>query len=101
MANSEQLRQNINQHKPKNIRSKKDDKNISIAMQEVIEYLNGRFKEISNFNNFYIEYQRSLSIGSMIDNIKSSNVRKQFDTTYEKNSIQSDGGFLILKKEMT
>ncbi|MCZ6117819.1 hypothetical protein [Campylobacter ureolyticus] len=70
MANSEQLRQNINQHKPKNTKSKKDDKNIAISMQNVIQYLNERFQNIVNFKNFYIEYQKSLSIETMINNIK-------------------------------
>ena len=49
MANSRNLRLNFNQHAPKNTRSKQDDKNISIAMKQVIEYLQDRFKNIGNF----------------------------------------------------
>ena len=54
MANSEQLRQNINQHKPKNTKSKKDDKNIAISMQNVIQYLNERFQNIVNLSLIHI-----------------------------------------------
>lgn len=39
-------------------------------MQNVIEYLNERFNNIVNFSNFYVEYQKSLSIETMINNIK-------------------------------
>ncbi|MCD8213148.1 MAG: restriction endonuclease [Campylobacter sp.] len=98
MSNGDKLRQNLNQHLPKNTKSKQDDKNISIAMQNVIEYLNDRFKDIGNFKGFCIDFEKSLSIKAMIENIRHSNVRKQFDYTYEANAIKPDGGFLILKK---
>ena len=98
MANSRNLRLNFNQHAPKNTRSKQDDKNISIAMKQVIEYLQDRFKNIGNFKDFYIDFEQSLSIKSMIENIKISNVRRQFDYTYGANTIKPDGGFLILRK---
>ena len=98
MANSRNLRLNFNQHAPKNTRSKQDDKNISIAMKQVIEYLQDRFKNIGNFKDFYIDFEQSLSIKSMIENIKISNVRRQFDYTYGANTIKPNGGFLILRK---
>ena len=53
MANSDDLRKNINQHKPKNVESKFDDKNIAQAMQKTIDYIENRFSQISNFNGFY------------------------------------------------
>ena len=69
MANSRNLRLNFNQHAPKNTRSKQDDKNISIAMKQVIEYLQDRFKNIGNFKDFYIDFEQSLSIKSMIERL--------------------------------
>ncbi|MCY4088864.1 MAG: hypothetical protein OXF49_01930 [Candidatus Saccharibacteria bacterium] len=40
MANSQQLRQNLNQHQPKNTQSKIDDKLLLASMHECIDYLN-------------------------------------------------------------
>lgn len=99
MASSDDLRRNLNQHKPKNTRSKIDDKNIAKAMQKTIDYLENRFKNIDNFNNFYFEFSKQLSLKTMMENIKNIGIRKQFDTTWEDNSIKPDGGFLILKKK--
>lgn len=98
MASSSQLRNNVNQHKPKNSKSKKDDKAIRKAMDMVIKYLNNRFLNVGNFNEYEIIYAQKLTIGEMIENIKNSNVRKEFDSSYSKNGIEPDGGFLILKK---
>lgn len=98
MASSDDLRQNLNQHKVKNTQSKIDDKNIAVAMEKTIEYLENRFKNISNFSGFYFEFGKNLSIKTMIENIKTCGIRKQFDTNYVENSIAPDGGFLILRK---
>lgn len=99
MTNSDNLRKNTNQHKPKNTKSKFDDKNIAIAMNKTIEYLENRFKNIQNFDGFYFEFGKKLTLKVMMDNIKNSGIRKQFDTSWEGNSIEPDGGFLILKKQ--
>ena len=98
MANSDDLRKNVNQHKPKNTESKFDDKNIAQAMQKTIDYIENRFGQISNFNGFYLEFSGRLSLKGMMENIKNGSIRKQFDTTWEDNTIMPDGGFLILKK---
>ena len=98
MANSDDLRKNINQHKPKNVESKFDDKNIAQAMQKTIDYVENRFSQISNFNGFYLEFSGRLSLKEMMENIKNGGIRKQFDTTWGDNTIMPDGGFLILKK---
>lgn len=99
MANSDDLRKNKNQHKPKNTSSKFDDKNIAIAMYKTIKYLENRFKNIQNFDGFYFEFGKHLSLKIMMDNIKNSGIRKQFDTSWEENTIAPDGGFLILRKK--
>ncbi|WP_276883954.1 hypothetical protein [Campylobacter cuniculorum] len=39
----EHLRSNANQHKVKNLKSKNDDLNITLAMQKTKEYLEKRF----------------------------------------------------------
>lgn len=98
MANSDDLRKNVNQHKPKNTESKFDDKNIAQAMQKTIDYIENRFSQIPNFNGFYLEFSGRLSLKGMMENIKNGSIRKQFDTTWEDNTIMPDGGFLILKK---
>ncbi|MDD5786447.1 EcoRI family type II restriction endonuclease [Campylobacter lanienae] len=99
MASSDDLRKNKNQHKAKNVNSKSDDKNIGIAMNRTIEYLKNRFKNIQNFDGYYFEFGKSLSLKIMMDNIRNGGIRKQFDTNWEENTIIPDGGFLILKKK--
>jgi len=99
VANSDDLRKNVNQHKPKNTESKFDDKNIAQAMQKTIDYIENRFGQIPNFNGFYLEFSGRLSLKGMMENIKNGSIRKQFDTTWEDNTIMPDGGFLMLKKQ--
>ena len=99
MADSNILRKNKNQHKPKNDQSKFDDKNISVAMSKTIDYIKDRFKNIANFDDYDVVFEKSLSIEYMISNIKQTNIRKQFDTSYSSNSIKPDGGFLLLTKK--
>lgn len=98
MASSNDLRKNKNQHKPKNTKSKLDDKNIAQSMKKTISYIEERFSDITNFNGFYIEFSSKLSLDEMMANIKNGGIRKQFDTSWKSNAIKPDGGFLILKK---
>lgn len=98
MANSTHLRENIKQHRPKNSKSKFDDKKIRIAMDRTIKYIKDRFKNIANFDTYDIVFEQSISIQYMICNIKTTNIRKQFDTSYCNNTIKPDGGFLFLVK---
>ena len=98
MANSDDLRKNVNQHKPKNTESKFDDKNIAQAMQKTIDYIENRFGQIPNFNGFYLEFSGRLSLKGMMENIKNGSIRKQFDTTWEDNTIMPDGGLFDTQK---
>ncbi|WP_283272037.1 EcoRI family type II restriction endonuclease [Spiroplasma sp. SV19] len=101
MATSEQLRMNKNQHRPKNLNSKKDDKEIYYAMQKVIKYLVKRFENISNIDEknkeFYIEYSKTISIGFMNKMIKNKCIRREYFNAFDDRSIKPDGGILLLK----
>lgn len=97
MAQSEQLRLNENQHKPKNAESKNDDKAVAAAMQRVIDYLNHRLNlpELG----YYLEYVKSLALREMMDLIRSYNERVEFaNLTNEQSNIRPDGGILVLRK---
>jgi hypothetical protein len=98
MASSNDLRKNKNQHKPKNTKSKLDDKNIAQSMKKTISYIEERFSDITNFDGFYIKFSSKLFLDEMMANIKNGGIRKQFDTSWKSNAIKPDGGFLILKK---
>lgn len=98
MANSQQLRQNLNQHKPKNSKSKIDDKKIYQAMSLVEEYILKKFQKELQKDNFKIEFKKTISYVEMIENIKSKNVRKEFDNQFNHRTIKPDGGILCLTK---
>ena len=101
MANSKQLRENKNQHKPKNKTSKLDDNIIENASNRVIKYLKERFKE--KLNNYEIVFEKEIKVSYMIDFIKKKGLREEFDFEYNDRKIKPDGGsiFLInkIKKE--
>ncbi|WP_227807169.1 EcoRI family type II restriction endonuclease [Mulberry dwarf phytoplasma] len=101
MANSAQLRKNKKQHKPKNIKSKKDDKLIYDAMLDVKEYLEDRFQNEFANNQFYITHEKQISIGFMKKIILQKKIinHKHFDAThdFDDRNIQPDGGVLLLK----
>ena len=97
MAKSEDLRRNIEQHKPKNLHSKSDDKAIHKAMCECIEYLNKRFKEY--LNGHYLRFNKSISFRTMMQIIRTQGLRKEFDTVFERREIKPDGGIIALHKK--
>lgn len=96
MSNSDQLRSNKNQHKPKNTKSKKDDKEVYRAMARTISYLEKRFEK--ELRNHSLVFKKSISFGELIDQIKGSGLRREFDTSYLKRRIKPDGGVIWLKK---
>lgn len=97
MATSEQLRKNKEQHKPKNILSKGDDKKIAAVMDRVITHLNTRFK-LADLG-YSLEYVKSIKLSELIDIIKSYDKRSEFATLTKKDSfIKPDGGILLLRK---
>src|SRR5215813_11349334 len=97
MSNSETLRQNKNQHLPKNILSKGDDKKIGEVMGRVVQHLNERFK--LNSLGYYLEYVSSIKLSDLIGIIKGYNQRVEFSVLEKSDSyIKPDGGILLLRK---
>ncbi|MCR6593832.1 EcoRI family type II restriction endonuclease [Campylobacter insulaenigrae] len=94
----EALRNSLSQHRPKNTYSKNDDLNIDEAMRQTKSYLENRFGNIDNFSKdrYYLTIENKLDISFMIDSIKETNIRAQFDMEYENNFIKPDGGVLFL-----
>lgn len=97
------LMQNKNQHLAKNQYSKTDDLNIDLAMNLTKQYLENRFAVggVTNFieGNYYFEIKKQIEISFMIENIKSSKIRAEFDTKFFENKIKPDGGVLFLRKK--
>ncbi len=98
MSKSEELRANKNQHAPKNIHSKADDKEIHIAMIKCIEYLNERFNANLRDEGWQLHFQDKITFGEMLRIIKTSGVRSEFDNMFPERSIIPDGGFIMLSK---
>ncbi|WP_229238461.1 EcoRI family type II restriction endonuclease [Campylobacter volucris] len=94
----EALRNSLEQHKPKNVVSKNDDLNINEAMEKTKIYLENRFGNIENFTKekYYLTIEKKIDISFMIDSIKNTKIRAQFDTAYIHHSIKPDGGVLFL-----
>ncbi len=99
MGQSDSLRNRKNQHKPKNEKSKLDDKNIYVAMNEVTSYLYSRFDIKNQFPDLEISFEKSIDISYMIDFIKRKKVRAEFDDRYIDRKIIPDGGVLHLIDE--
>jgi type II restriction enzyme len=97
MSTSNQLRENLSQHLPKNTLSKNDDKKIAVVMARVIEHLNSRFKLTEL--GYYLEYVKSIRLSELIGIIKGYEKRGEFATlTKEDSFIKPDGGILVLRK---
>ncbi len=91
------LMERVNQHKPKNSKSKQDDKNIYIAMKKVIDYLDVRFG--NSIKDYNIVFSKEISISYMIDLIKTKDLRNEFCYDYLDRKIKPDGGVLYLVKK--
>lgn len=94
------LMNNPLQHKPKNSRSKQDDKNIYQAMNLVSDYIKTRFDFAKNFPHYSIEFAHEISIQYIINFIRAKKVRSEFDTSYIDRKIIPDGGILFLVKHI-
>ncbi len=99
MSQTDSLRNRIEQHKPKNNQSKKDDKAIETAMYLVIDYLHERFDFEKNYSGYELKYEKTLKVEDMIAHIKRRNQRDEFDLNYVDRSIVPDGGVLFLSKK--
>jgi type II restriction enzyme len=99
MSQSEGLRMRKAQHSPKNRLSKQDDRNIDIAMASVIQYLKERFDLENEHPELELIYERRMQLSDMIQYIRRSSVRAEFDDRYLDNAIIPDGGVLYLRNK--
>ncbi len=97
MATSEHLRANILQHQPKNTDSKYDDKDIYHAMKACVMYLQERFK--NSLNGKELVFDDKISYRNIIDIIRASDIRKDFDDVFGNRTIKPDGGIITLRSK--
>lgn len=97
MSQHDSLRSRVEQHKPKNAKSKLDDKDVYIAMDMVKEYLKGK-KDFKGYfdGDWDIEFSSDIEIRYMIDFIKKRGLRQEFCYDCIDRKIVPDGGVLYL-----
>ncbi len=96
VSQSDLLRERVEQHKPKNVNSKLDDRSVYQAMQQVIEYLQGRFKLETDFPDIDIVFEKDIKVEYMVDFISQNGSRREFDFSFIGRKIKPDGGVLFL-----
>lgn len=96
MSQHESLRNRKEQHKAKNYLSKNDDKNIYIAAERVIEYLQKRFEMETQYKDYHLSFEKSIKISEMIKFIKIKSSRLEFYNYDDKRAIVPDGGIIYL-----
>lgn len=101
MSQHESLRSRKEQHKPKNKESKKDDKDIYLAMNNVHQYLLDRFKMSENYLDYEIVFEKNIEVRYMIEMIDKAKLRREFEYKYIDRTIVPDGGVLYLYKKET
>ena len=97
MSDSASLRKNTEQHKPKNTKSRQDDKAIYAAMKQCIEYLEDRLSE--HLQGYRLEFDKKITFAQLISVIGNSGLRKEFDTTFDDRAIKPDGGVIFLYRD--
>lgn len=97
MSQHDSLREREEQHKPKNEKSKLDDKDVYKSMDMVMKYLQGK-REFTTFfeSEWDLEFSPDIKIKYMIDFIKRKKVRNEFNYEFIDRSIIPDGGILFL-----
>lgn len=102
MSQHDSLRERIEQHKPKNAKSKEDDKDVYKAMYRVADYLKSKLEFRGFFSEDYdLDFQHEIEVRYMIDFIKRKHVRKEFNCEFVDRSIIPDGGILYLTRIST
>lgn len=99
MSQHDSLRERIEQHKPKNAKSKKDDKDIYTAMAHVQLYLLTRFNIPCDYPDYEIVFEKNIEVKYMIDMIKKAGLRNEFEYKYVDRTIVPDGGILYLRNK--
>ncbi len=95
MSQHDSLRNRTLQHKPKNYLSKGDDKNIYLAANRVMNYLDERFDMEKNYPNHHLEFDKSIKISDMVAFLKRRGERTEF-YALEDRAIVPDGGIIYL-----
>lgn len=100
MSQHDELRKRVEQHKPKNKKSKNDDKAIKKASERVILYLETRFEDKIKEEGYQLIYEKKISLAEMAKFItrKTDHPRTDFDKTYFDRQIMPDGGVIYLVK---
>ena len=99
MALSDELRRNVEQHKPKNTLSKEDDKKVVDAMLRVIDYLEHRFD--LQALGYRLEYAKRIFLHELIDMIRGYRNRSEFAQPIAPASfMKPDGGILLLRSDV-
>lgn len=95
MANSNFLRQNLNQHAIKNSISKGMDKDIDIAIDQLVALLEHDYPEIK------FGHRKLMHLTEIIDIISKHNgiPKEQFSQVLESSFIKPDGGFIYFTDE--
>lgn len=101
MSQHESLRFRLEQHKPKNTKSKVDDKDIYKAMKEVHNYIMERFDIKNNLPEWEIIFEKSIDVAYMINMIKKRQIRNEFEDKYCDRTIHPDGGVLYIRNKKT
>ena len=101
MVQHDSLRQRFNQHKPKNTKSKIDDKDIYVAMENVQNYIIKRFNMDIDFKDYEIRFEKAIEIRYMLKLIQEKNTRNEFEYKYIDRTIVPDGGILYLVNKQT
>lgn len=100
MSQHELLQTRVEQHKAKNIKSKKEDKNILCAANKVIDYLTARFNMEENYPNYHLEFKKNIKLSDMISFIEKRGVRTGIYNLYgDDRTIAPDGGIIYLVDE--
>lgn len=91
MANSDFLRRNLNQHIVKNVASKGMDKDIDVAVSQVIAVLSERYPDL------VFEHQKRMKLVDIIAMLSRQYPEHagRFGTPLETSFIAPDGGFLF------
>lgn len=95
MANSDFLRQNVNQHTIKNSKSKKMDRDIIVAVNAVIDTLEEKYPSL------VFEHQKTMKLVDIIAMLSRQypEYANHFGSPLDTSFISPDGGFLFAKKQ--
>ena len=100
MSQHDSLRDRKEQHKPKNSKSKIDDKDIYKSMNLVQKYLKEKVEFESFFSSDYeLEFRHEIEVSYMIDFIKRKASRAEFNNEFADRTIVPDGGILYLVRK--